>query len=243
MIKTTLQPSRARARLIRDLGAWLVMLPGLILFVFFIWEPLLEAIRLSLYEAKGMTLVRFVGLQNYIDVLKGPDFWPAVANTFKYLLWSLLIGFLLPMALAIGIHESVRGKGLYRTAVYLPNIVPGLATVFLWRYLFKSDAYGGLNMLLGMMGIPPQDWLNNAARVIPMIVITMTWKGQAPQPCSIWQACRASAPNCMRPPSSTALTCGSAWRMSRCRNYTIWHARCSFCRLSACSRCFTSHWS
>lgn len=177
MIKTTLQPSRARARLIRDLGAWLVMLPGLILFVFFIWEPLLEAIRLSLYEAKGMTLVRFVGLQNYIDVLKGPDFWPAVANTFKYLLWSLLIGFLLPMALAIGIHESVRGKGLYRTAVYLPNIVPGLATVFLWRYLFKSDAYGGLNMLLGMMGIPPQDWLNNAARVIPMIVITMTWKG------------------------------------------------------------------
>lgn len=179
MMKTNLAASthRSRAKCMQDLGAWLVMLPGLLLFAFFIWEPLVEAVRLSLYEAKGMTLVRFVGLQNYVDVLNGPDFWPSVANTFKYLVWSLVIGFLLPGALAIGIHESVRGKSLYRTAVYLPNIVPGLATVFLWRYLFKSDAYGGLNMLLSTIGIPPQDWLNNAARVIPMIVITMTWKG------------------------------------------------------------------
>lgn len=120
-----------RARAVKDLGAWLVMLPGLVLFIFFLWEPLVEAVRLSLYEAKGMTLIRFVGLQNYIEVMRGPDFWPSVINTFKYLFWSLVIGFLLPVALAIGIHESSRGKSLYRTAVYLPNIVPGLATVFL----------------------------------------------------------------------------------------------------------------
>ncbi|MEA5146244.1 MAG: sugar ABC transporter permease, partial [Candidatus Limiplasma sp.] len=70
-----------------------------------------------------------------------------------------------------------RGKSLYRTAVYLPNIVPSLATVFLWRYIFKSDAYGGMNMLLGMLGVAPQNWLNDAGRVIPLIVVTMTWKG------------------------------------------------------------------
>ncbi|MDD3334506.1 MAG: sugar ABC transporter permease [Eubacteriales bacterium] len=168
---------RAKAKWKRDLGSWCVMLPGLLLFAFFIWEPLLEAVRLSVYEAQGTRAIRFVGLDNYRSVIAGPDFWPSVTNTFVYLLWSLLIGFLLPMALAIGIHESVRGKGLYRTAVYLPNIVPGLATVFLWKYLFKSDAYGGLNMLLGAVGIPPQGWLSNAAIVIPMIVVTMTWKG------------------------------------------------------------------
>lgn len=174
---TSLSRSKAKRRLVTDLGAWFVMLPGLVLFAFFIWEPLFEAIRLSVYESKGMTLVRFVGLDNYIAVLKSADFLPAVLNTFKYLFWSLLIGFLLPIALAIGIQESTRGKGFYRTCIYLPNIVPGLATVFLWRYLFKSDAYGGLNMLLGGLGIPPQDWLNNVDRVIPMIVVAMTWKG------------------------------------------------------------------
>jgi len=160
-----------------DLAAWLVMLPGLLLFAFFIWEPIAQALRLSLYEANGMRVVRYVGLANYASVLMQPDFWPAVGNTFQYLLWSLAIGYLLPIALALFINESVRGKSLYRTAVYLPNIVPALATVFLWRYLFKSDAYGGLNMLLGAFGLPAQDWLNNASRVIPLIVVTMTWKG------------------------------------------------------------------
>lgn len=166
-----------KARAARELGTWLVMLPGLVLFIFFLWEPLLEAIRLSLYEAKGMTLVRFVGLQNYVEVMRGPDFWPSVINTFKYLFWSLIIGFLLPIAMAIGIHESSWGKGIYRTSFYLPNIVPGLATVFLWRFLYRSDASGGLNMLLSAFGIAPQNWLNSAVTVIPMIVISMTWKG------------------------------------------------------------------
>lgn len=174
MIVTKTQPGRKHAALTRDLSAWMVMLPGLILFAFFIWEPLIEAVRLSLYETKGMTLVRFVGLDNYRQVLSEPDFWPSVGNTFKYLFWSLLIGFMLPIGLAIGIHETVRFKGVYRTAVYLPNIVPGLATVFLWRFLFRSDTSGGLNLLLSGFGIPPQEWLNNAARAIPMIVVAMT---------------------------------------------------------------------
>jgi multiple sugar transport system permease protein len=160
-----------------ELGAWMLMIPGLLLFAFFIWEPLAEALRLSLYETKGMRLIQFVGFSNYRSVLNQPDFWPAVRNTFLYMVWSLVIGYLLPIVLAIFIHESVRGKSLYRTAVYLPNIVPGLATVFLWRYVFKSDDYGAMNMLLSIFGIAPQDYLNNAARVIPMIVITMTWKG------------------------------------------------------------------
>ena len=161
----------------RELGAWLVILPGLALFAFFIWEPLVEALRLSLYEANGIRTVRFVGLENYRSVVAQPDFWPAVGNTFLYLLWSLAIGFLVPIALAVCIQESVRGKSLYRTAVYLPNIVPALATVFLWRYIFKSDGYGALNMMLGVFGVPAQNWLNNAGRVIPLIVVTMTWKG------------------------------------------------------------------
>jgi len=165
------------ARWKRELGAWLVMLPGLALFAFFIWEPLAEALRLSLYEANGIRVIRFVGLDNFRSVLAQPDFWPAVGNTFRYLLWSLVIGFLLPIVLAIFIQESVRGKSLYRTAVYLPNIVPALATVFLWRYIFKSDSYGAVNMLLGTFGVPPQNWLNDASRVIPLIVVTMTWKG------------------------------------------------------------------
>ncbi len=160
----------------RDLTAWLIMLPGLILFAFFVWEPLLESIRLSFYEAKGMRIVQFIGLENYKSVINGPDFWPAVVNTFKYCLWSLLIGFMIPIVFAVLINEATVGRSFFRVAVYLPNIVPGLATVFLWRFLFKNGDMGAMNILLKSVGLPMSTWLSNSKMVIPLIVLTMTWK-------------------------------------------------------------------
>ncbi len=165
-----------RARYGRDAAAWLIMLPSLILFAFFIWEPLLQSIRLSLYEAQGTRLIQFIGLENYRLVLRHPDFWPAVRNTLKYCGWSLVIGFLIPVFLAVMIHESTRLKGLFRVSVYLPNMVPGLATVFLWRFLFRSGDAGALNLLMQRLGLPMQPWLASATLVIPVIVATMTWK-------------------------------------------------------------------
>ena len=161
----------------RDAIAWLIMLPSLILFTFFVWEPLLESIRLSVYETKGVRLIQFVGLENYRSVFEHPDFWPAVRNTVKYCLWSLAIGFLVPIVLAVVINEATRGKSLFRVAVYLPNMVPGLATVWLWRFLFRSGDTGALNMLVSALGLPMQSWLADASLVIPVIVVTMTWKG------------------------------------------------------------------
>ena len=49
------------AKLRSDLGAWMLMLPSLVLFAFFVWVPLLETVRMSFYEVNGTTLVKFVG--------------------------------------------------------------------------------------------------------------------------------------------------------------------------------------
>ena len=80
-----------------DTIGWLVMLPTLVLFTFFVWEPLLENIRISLYSAKGYELLEFVGLKNYIKVIQAPKFFQVVKNTFSYTLWSLVIGFIVPI--------------------------------------------------------------------------------------------------------------------------------------------------
>ncbi|NLE69307.1 MAG: sugar ABC transporter permease [Clostridiales bacterium] len=173
-----LKQSARRHRALKDLGAWLIMLPGIALFAFFVWVPLAEAVRMSFYKTQGMRTTEFVGLYNYsYMMLKDPDFWPAVRNSFLYTGWSLVIGFLVPMALAMMIHETKRGKSLFRTAVYLPNMMPALATIFLWKYLFRADQTGYVNMLLGKLGIAPVSWLSNAQLVIPVIVVIMTWKG------------------------------------------------------------------
>ena len=161
----------------RDLMGWLVILPPVILFAFFVWEPLLESVRLSLYSARGVELQEFVGLQNYIEVFNDVNFKAAFLNTFKYIGWSLIIGFVVPIILAIFISETVRLKSFFRFAVYLPNIMPGMAVALLWVYFFKPGDTGVLNILLGKCGIALSAWLNNAALVIPLIVIALTWKG------------------------------------------------------------------
>lgn len=160
-----------------NVSGWLLMLPPLILFAFFVWEPLLESVRLSLYRAEGMRLKEFVGFRNYITVFQHPDFWPAMRNTFSYTLWSLVIGFMVPIVLAIIINEIRGAKSFVKTSVYIPNVVPGMAMVLLWGFIFKPGPNGFLNILLGKVGVEPQIWLTNPAWTIPLIVITLTWKG------------------------------------------------------------------
>ncbi|MDR2741620.1 MAG: sugar ABC transporter permease [Treponema sp.] len=161
----------------RNLSGWLIMLPSVILFIFFMWEPLIESIRLSLYHAQGMRLVKFTGVKNYTDVFQHPDFLPALRNTFLYTLWSLAIGFMIPVVLAIFINEVRRGKSFLKLSVYMPNIIPGLAIVLMWRFIFRPGETGVLNILLDKIGVEPQSWLTNPGWTIPLIVMTLTWKG------------------------------------------------------------------
>ena len=160
-----------------ELTAWLMMLPGIVLFAFFLWEPMLEGIRMSFYETKNVELVKFIGADNYISVFGKHDLIQALINTFAYTFWSLVIGFLLPMFLALFIGETVRGKGLIRTAVYLPNILPGLAAIILWSTFFSAGPSGVLNILLSKLGIPAQTYLTRSEFVIPIIITISTWKG------------------------------------------------------------------
>ncbi len=160
----------------RDIWGWLVMLPTLILFAFFVWEPLLENIRLSFCTAKLYEVTGFAGLDNYIRVVKDVDFMAAFKNTFAYTFWSLIIGFVVPIIIGILITETVHLKGFFRVGVYFPNIMPALATIWIWSYFFKPGETGVLNILLGKLGMEPSVWLNNPKMTILLIIIVLTWK-------------------------------------------------------------------
>jgi len=160
-----------------QIKAWLIMLPSLVLMTFFVWEPLFESVRMSLYKTRNVELVRFIWFDNYLSVMKKDDFLQALMNTFSYTFWSLLIGFLLPIVLAVLIGETRRCKGIFRTVAYLPNMLPGLAVVILWSSFFSGGATGVLNILLSALNIPPQTYLTRADWVIPIIIMIATWKG------------------------------------------------------------------
>ena len=168
---------RRSGKLAQYTTSWLIMLPGIALFAFFLWLPLLESIRMSLYKTRNIELVEFVGFENYLKVIGREDFTQALVNTLSYTLWSLLLGFLIPIFMALVIGETVKGKGFFRTTAYIPNILPGLAAVLLWKAFFSGEKTGVINILLGKLGVEPMAFLSQANLVIPLIVITATWKG------------------------------------------------------------------
>ncbi len=196
--------------------AWLIMLPGIVLFAFFLWEPLLESMRMSLYRTKNVELVEFVGFANFISVFNKPDFIQALINTFSYTFWSLLIGFLLPIFIALVIGETARSKGFFRTAAYLPNILPGLAVIILWTAFFSAEKSGVVNILLGKLGIPPMAYLSQSGYVIPIIVLVATWKG-AGATALIYMAGMAS----INPELYEAATLDGAGIFKRIRHITL----------------------
>jgi multiple sugar transport system permease protein len=160
----------------RALSGWLIMLPTLVLFAFFIWEPLFEIVRMSLYKAQGYRLTEFVGLENYRQIFADPHFTQAWANTVMYTLWSLVIGFGVPIVLALLITETPLLRSATRVAVYFPNILPGLAVMLIWVFFFKPGNAGVLNNLGAMVGLQPFTWLSAKGWTIPLIVVTMTWR-------------------------------------------------------------------
>lgn len=167
----------AANKLKRNIAGWAIMIPSLLLFGFFVWEPLLESILLSFYYSKGMSFEKFVGISNYVAVFKHPDFKAAVVNTFSYAIWSLLIGYLIPIIMAIILNEVIHLKGFSRVAVYLPNVIPGLAVAMMWTFVYKPSDTGLLNIILERFGVQPQAWLTNPKWTIPLIVLMMTWRG------------------------------------------------------------------
>jgi len=169
--------SKLKRFLKKNLGGWLIMLPSILLFIFFIWGPLLSNISLSFFESIGYDRGAFTGFENYREDFADPVFSKAFFNTLKYTFWSLLLGFGIPIILALLLSELVHAKGFFRSAIYFPNIIPGLATILLWTFLFDPSQGGVLNAILDIFNLGPFPWLNDPDLAIPLIVLTMTWKG------------------------------------------------------------------
>ncbi len=167
----------SKIQLKSNIAGWLLILPAILAFVLVTWRPIVIAIVDSFYKIQGVERIEFVGLKNYIDVLTDTNFLKALVNTIKYVLWSLVIGLPLPFFTAIMINEMVKTKQFFNVAVYVPCVIPAMATYLIWRMIYSDSAGGLLNMVLYFFGFSPMSWLSNAKLSIPLIIITMTWNG------------------------------------------------------------------
>ncbi len=159
----------------KNLLAWAIMLPSLCLFAFFVWVPIGKNIVLSFFN--DYDFKEFVGFKNYQSLFMDDSFLVALKNTFSYILWSLVIGFLVPIVMGFLLSECIHAKGFFRVCIYIPCMISGIAVVFLFRNIYGDESYSILNVILRAFGKQPQAWASNANLIIPLIVLAMTWKG------------------------------------------------------------------
>ncbi len=169
--------NRANKAVHRSIYGWILLIVPIFLFVMIVWLPIVKGITYSFFEMKGFVPQKFVGLQNFVDVLTDTNFLRTLWNTVQYVFWSLVIGMPLPILIAIMLNEMVHGKGLFKFVLYLPCIIPMIAVSLIWKMMYMDGPGGLLNMLLACFGVEPAKWLSNSAIVIPLITISMVWQG------------------------------------------------------------------
>jgi len=160
----------------KEWSSWLLVIPSLFFFIFFSWQPLFSGIWLSFFETKGFKAESFIGFQNYIDVITNSVFQQMLLNTFKYVFWSLIIGFSIPIVIAVLINEMRHLRSFFRFSAFFPSMIPGIAASMLWMFLFEPSENGLVNKLLSIVGIEPLGWLQDPNWTIITIVLTITWR-------------------------------------------------------------------
>lgn len=161
----------------RNSTAWLLLLPSVLLFFFFVWRPIGIGFLYSFFKLQNYVPTEFVGFENYREVVTDMLFLKTLTNSCKYVLWSFVIGFIPPILLAVMINEIVHMNSFIKFSIYFPQIVPVVAAALIWYFLYLPGDSGVLNIILGKFGLPANDWLQNSKQTIPLIVVMMTWQG------------------------------------------------------------------
>jgi multiple sugar transport system permease protein len=157
-----------------QLTAYLFLLPAILIFFLFAWLPIARTVIFSFQKVNLVGESTWVGLDNFRRMLIDPTFGLAWANSFVFASLSILMGFLIPVFVAIMINEMRRAKGFFRLVYFLPTVIPITVAILIFRLLFSSDS-GFLNALIVSLGGKAQQWLQNPQLVKPSIIILLTW--------------------------------------------------------------------
>jgi len=167
---------------LRNVGAaWCFVAPALLVIAVFFFLPVVAGLAMSLtdfdiYALADSGNLRLVGLQNYAQLLQTPLFWQAFGNTLYFVVVGVPLSITVSFGAALLLHSRlVKFQAFFRTALFAPVVTTLVAVAVIWRYLFHPH-YGLLNYALGLLGIPPIDWLGDPHWAMPAIIVFAVWK-------------------------------------------------------------------
>lgn len=158
----------------RNLTGWAFLLPAALLIFVFCFYPMVQALILSFQKGTG-SAVQPAGFANYARIVKDATFQQCLFNTIFYFVIQVPIMLILALILAQLLNSpDIKGKGIYRTMIFLPCATSLVSYSMIFKSLFAND--GLVNRVLSTVGIPTVDWFQNAWAARWVIVIALIWR-------------------------------------------------------------------
>jgi len=158
---------------------WLNITPAVLAVFGIILFPLIYTFVLSLHSMSlnVESMGKFVGLDNYINVLTDKTFWQSTGRTFYFSFVSIGLEMVLGILIALLLNERIRGSAFLRTIIILPWAVPTIVNGAMWKWIYHPE-YGALNALLTQLNIIPQyqSWLSKPWLAMNMVILADVWK-------------------------------------------------------------------
>ena len=156
------------------LATLIFALPMILIFAVYSWWPIIQSFIMS-FQKTNLITSEWVGIDNFVNVLEDPLLGRAILNTLYFAVLALVFGFPLPILMAVLMSEVRTLKGFYSVLAYLPVVIPPVVSVLLWMFFYDASPTGVFNVMLGWIGIPPQQWIQSEATAMPSLVLAATW--------------------------------------------------------------------
>ena len=172
---STLRSASARRRALRrNIEGYLFVSPVILGLLFWTLGPAISALYLSLTRYDLLSPPVFRGLRNYQRLLQDPLFWQSARVTLTYTAIALPLSLAGGLALALLLNQKLRGIALFRTAFYVPSIVPIVASTVLWLWLLDPQ-FGLVNAGLAALRLPQGLWFSDPSTALPSLVLIGLW--------------------------------------------------------------------
>lgn len=161
------------------LGYYLFLAPAFLVFLVFIFIPMIASFVLSFFSYSMTTIKEpeFVGLKNFITLFQTPVFRTAMKNTVVYTAFTVPTTMACGLCIALLINSRlVRRKNFYKVCYYIPYVSSMVAVAIVFSYVFNSSPNGIMNQILGKLGIAPVGWLSNDKWAMFVVVLLSVWK-------------------------------------------------------------------
>lgn len=137
--------------------------------------PIFEVLQMSFYKSGdfGKNDV-FVGFDNYIRLISDAQVWQATLNTLKYTFFVVPLNVIIALLLATVLNKRIKGRDIYRTIYFIPMVATPAAITMVWKWLYNTK-FGLINHMLGKVGLPAVDWINNPKIALYSIIIIGVW--------------------------------------------------------------------